>query len=136
MALRDPHRGMQLVADAAPALGELPHAVAHRDGESHGARGRIRTGHGVVEEGGQPPVAREAVDRRLEPVQQLAGAAVVLAQHAITSSGSTLSANATKPRSPHATTAISRRWLSRKDSSPARHEQLRDLRREEPAQLA
>ena len=130
-----PTAGCSSWPSAAPALGELPHAVAHRDGESHGARGGIRAGHGVVEEGGQPPVAGEAVDRRLEPVQQLAGAAVVLAQHG----HDVLGLDALRERDEAPQPARDDGDLApvalEEGLVPRGHEQLRDLRREEPAQL-
>ena len=129
-----PTREVQLVAQAAPGLGQLPHAVAHRDGEPHGARGGIRAGQRVVEEGGQPPVAGEAVDRGLEPVQQLAGAAVVLAQHGHDVLGLDALRERDEALQPArddgdlAPVAVEERLVARGD------EQLRDLRREEPPQ--
>ena len=77
-----------------------------------GARQRI------VEEDHQA-VAGEALERALEAVDEVAERRVVLAAaRAITSSGSAVSANAVKPRRSQKTTVISRRWLSRNDSSP------------------
>ena len=79
-SLRDADPEAEVVAAPAPAVGELGDPVAHRHGHRDGPLGGVVDGQRVVEEHHEP-VAGEALERALEPVDELAERGVVLREH-------------------------------------------------------
>jgi hypothetical protein len=80
MADSDPRSEAELVAALLPALGQLPDALAQRNGQTRRFELRLGDRHRVVEED-HDPVAREVLERAPVSGDQLARRGVVLADH-------------------------------------------------------
>ena len=121
------------MAHAVPPLGERRDAVAHGHRHLDGALGGVGTRERIVEEGHQP-VAREAVERSLEAVDEIAQRRVVLAEH----QHQVLGLDGLGERREAAQVAEHDRDLLamalEERLVAGRHDELGDLRREEAAQ--
>ena len=80
VALRDPHAEVQGVVPAGPSLGQFRDAAAHRQRHADRALRCVGAVERVVEDDHEP-VAREALERAVEAVDEVAERGVVLAQH-------------------------------------------------------
>ena len=129
----DPDPEAEVVAAAPPVGREFGDSVTQLDGHPYRVRARIRVGEGIVEEHHQP-VAREEPDGRLEAPDEGADGCVELAQHV----GDDLGLDAAREGREPAQIAEQhrdRRAVHREDRSVSgRHDEVGDLRRQEPAQ--